>query len=44
MDTNKPWSLKQPGDAPRRSAVLYTAMEALRVTATLLLPIIPVRG
>ncbi len=38
IDLNKPWELNKTGDKARLNTVMYVLLEAIRITATLLLP------
>ncbi|MCH5158790.1 MAG: methionine--tRNA ligase [Clostridiales bacterium] len=40
IDLNKPWELNKTGDKARLNTVMYVLLEAIRVTANLLLPFI----
>ncbi|MCH5350603.1 MAG: methionine--tRNA ligase [Clostridiales bacterium] len=40
IDLNKPWELNKNGDKARLNTVMYVLLEAIRVTANLLLPFI----
>ena len=42
IDEAAPWSALKRGDAPRAGAILYNTLEALRIAAILLTPVLPV--